>query len=188
MPEIAGNKYTKTVAADLLAFFAERLKVQLREQGARHDLVDAVLGESSQDDLLMVVARVEALGAFLKTDDGANLLSGAKRGANILRIEEKKDKTAYAGVIDGKLLESPEEKALANAITEATGASQKAVATEDFAGAMAAMAKLRAPVDAFFEKVTVNADDAKLRVNRLNLLAQIRAATRTVADFSKIEG
>ena len=178
----------KTLAADLIGFFAERLKVQLREQGARHDLVDAVLGDSGQDDLLMIIRRVEALGGFLRTDDGANLLAGAKRGANILRIEEKKDKTAYAGAIDVKLLESPEEKALAKAITEATAAAQKAVGTEDFAGAMAAMAKLRAPVDAFFEKVTVNAEDAKLRVNRLNLLAQIRAATRTVADFSKIEG
>ena len=178
----------KKILDDLLGFFTERLKVQLREQGARHDLVDAVLGDSGQDDLLMIVRRVEALGAFLKTDDGANLLAGAKRGANILRIEEKKDKTAYAGIIDGRLLESPEEKALAKAITEATAAAQTAVGTEDFAGAMAAMAKLRAPVDAFFENVTVNAEAATLRVNRLNLLAQIRAATRTVADFSKIEG
>ena len=186
-------------AFDLINFFGERLKVQLREQGARHDLVDAVFergvvqpehsaSTANIRDLLMIVRRVEALGAFLKTDDGANLLAGAKRGANILRIEEKKDKTTYAGAIDAKLLESPEEKALAKAITAATAAAEKSVKAEDFAGAMAAMAKLRAPVDAFFEKVTVNADDAKLRINRLNQLAQIRAATRTVADFSKIEG
>ena len=174
--------------AELVEFVHDRLKVQLREQGARHDLVDAVLGDSGQDDLLMIVRRVEALGAFLKTEDGANLLAGTKRAANILRIEEKKDKTAYAGNINAKLLESSEEKALAKAINEATAAAQKAVGTEDFAGAMTAMAKLRAPVDAFFEKVTVNAEAANLRVNRLNLLAQIRAATRTVADFSKIEG
>ena len=180
--------HVKTLAADLMGFFAERLKVQLREQGARHDLVDAVLGENGSDDLLMIVRRVDALSKFLSSDDGANLLAGTKRAANILRIEEKKDKTAYNGAIDAKLLAEPQEKALAKAIHEASDAASRAVAAEDFAGGMAAMAKLRAPVDAFFEKVTVNADDAKLRVNRLNLLAQIRAATRTVADFSRIEG
>ena len=186
-------------AFNLICFFGERLKVQLRDQGARHDLVDAVfeLGVVKPEhaasaanirDLLMIVRRVEALGAFLKTDDGQNLLAGTKRGANILRIEEKKDKTVYDGAIDAKQLVEPEEKALAKAIYAATEAASKAVAVEDFAGGMAAMAQLRAPVDAFFEKVTVNVDDAKLRVNRLNLLAQIRAATRTVADFSRIEG
>ncbi len=173
---------------DLISFFHDRLKVQLREQGARHDLVDAVLALGDQDDLLMIVRRVEALSAFLATDDGKNLLAGAKRAANILRIEEKKDKTTFAGAIDVKKLELPEEKALAKAIAEATAATTKAIATENFAAAMAAIAKLRAPVDAFFDKVTVNADDADLRLNRLNLLAQIRAATRAVADFGKIEG
>jgi glycyl-tRNA synthetase beta chain len=175
-------------AQDLLNFFHDRLKVQLREQGARHDLVDAVLALGDQDDLLMIVRRVEALSAFLATDDGKNLLAGAKRAANILRIEEKKDKATFAGVIDAKKLELPEEKALAKAIAEATGAATKAVATENFAAAMAAIASLRAPVDAFFDKVTVNADDPALRLNRLNLLAQIRSATRSVADFGKIEG
>ena len=179
---------TKELPAELMSFFAERLKVQLREQGARHDLVDAVLGDNGSGDLLMIVRRVDALSKFLNSDDGANLLAGAKRAANILRIEEKKDKAAYDGAIDAKLLVEPQEKALAKAIHAATDAASKAVAAEDFAGGMAAMAKLRAPVDAFFETVTVNADDAKLRVNRLNLLAQIRAATRTVADFSRIEG
>ena len=173
---------------DLVGFFHDRLKVQLREQGARHDLVDAVLALGDQDDLLMIVRRVDALSAFLSTDDGKNLLAGAKRAANILRIEEKKDKTTFAGAIDAKRLELPEEKALAKAIAEATAAATKAIAAENFAGAMAAIAKLRAPVDAFFDKVTVNADDADLRLNRLNLLAQIRAATRAVADFGKIEG
>ena len=178
----------KAVAADLMEFLGERLKVQLREQGARHDLVDAVLADDSSHDLLMIVRRVEALGSFLKSDDGKNLLAGAKRAANILRIEEKKDKTAYDGSIDMKQLKEPEEKALEKAIGAATESAGNAVKVEDFAAAMAAMAKLRAPVDAFFEKVTVNADDAKVRVNRLNLLAQIRSATRTVADFSRIEG
>ena len=178
----------KAVAADLMEFLGERLKVQLREQGARHDLVDAVLADDAGHDLLMIVRRVEALGSFLKSDDGKNLLAGAKRAANILRIEEKKDKTAYDGSIDMKQLKEPEEKALEKAIGAATESAGNAVKVEDFAAAMAAMAKLRAPVDAFFEKVTVNADDAKVRVNRLNLLAQIRSATRTVADFSRIEG
>jgi len=178
----------KTIGADLTEFFGERLKVQLREQGARHDLVDAVLADDASHDLQKIVRRVEALGAFLKTDDGKNLLAGTKRAANILRIEEKKDKTTYDGSIDMKQLKEPEEKALEKAIGEATEAAGNAVRKEDFAAAMAAMAKLRAPVDAFFEKVTVNADDAKVRVNRLNLLAQIRSATRTVADFARIEG
>ncbi len=173
---------------DLIGFFADRLQVQLREQGARHDLVEAVMGPGIQDDLLMIVRRVEALSAFLATDDGKNLLAGAKRAANILRIEEKKDKTTFEDAIDAKKLELPEEKALAKAISEATDAASKAIASEDFSAAMTAIARLRAPVDAFFDKVTVNADEPSLRKNRLNLLAQIRAATRAVADFSKIEG
>ncbi|ETR76638.1 glycyl-tRNA synthetase subunit beta [Afipia sp. P52-10] len=176
-----------TITPDLLAFFADRLKVQLREQGARHDLVDAVFALEGQDDLLMVVRRVEALGKFLDTDDGKNLLAGFKRAANILRIEEKKDNTAYAGTVDGALLKLDEEKALASAIASAKGDAADAVAREDFAAAMAAMAKLRPAVDAFFDKVKVNDDDKAVRANRLKLLNEIRAATRTVADFSKIQ-
>ncbi len=178
----------EAVADDLFGFLADRLKVQLREQGARHDLVDAVMALGSQDDLLMIVRRVDALSAFLSTDDGKNLLAGTKRAANILRIEEKKDKTTFSGQINAKKLELPEEKALAKAIAESTGAADKATAAEDFAAAMSAIASLRAPVDAFFDKVTVNADEPALRINRLNLLAQIRSATRAVADFGKIEG
>jgi len=174
--------------ADLLAFFADRLKVQLREQGARHDLVDAVFALENQDDLLMVVRRVEALGAFLDTDDGKNLLSGTKRAANILRIEEKKDDRSYQGAPAATLLREAEEKALADAIATAGTDAAGAVAREDFAAAMSAMAKLRPAVDAFFDKVTVNAEDRALRENRLKLLNEIRAATRAVADFSKIEG
>jgi glycyl-tRNA synthetase beta chain len=172
---------------DLLAFFADRLKGQLREQGARHDLVDAVFALEGQDDLLMVVRRVEALGKFLDTDDGKNLLAGTKRAANILRIEEKKDGRAYDGAPDAALYSLDEEKALAKASDQVKVDASAAVAREDFAGAMSAMAKLRPAVDAFFDKVKVNDDDAKVRENRLKLLNEIRAATRAVADFSKIQ-
>jgi glycyl-tRNA synthetase beta chain len=173
---------------DLLAFFADRLKVQLREQGARHDLVDAVFALEGQDDLLLIVHRVEALGRFLDSEDGKNLLAGYKRATNIIRIEEKKDDRHYTGAPQAKLYRQPEEKALANAIATAETEAARAVKKEDFVAAMSAMAKLRSAVDAFFDKVTVNVDDKALRENRLKLLNQIREATRTVADFSKIEG
>jgi glycyl-tRNA synthetase beta chain len=173
---------------ELLSFFADRLKVQLREQGARHDLVDAVFALEGQDDLLMIVRRVEALGKFLDTDDGKNLLAGVKRASNILRIEEKKDNKSYSGAPNAKLLSDAEEKSLAEAVATAKKEASAAVAKEDFAAAMSAMAKLRPKVDAFFDKVTVNVDDKTLRENRLKLLNEIREATRAVADFSKIEG
>lgn len=173
--------------SDLLAFFADRLKVQLREQGARHDLVDAVFALGGQDDLLMIVRRVEALGRFLDSDDGKNLLAGTKRASNILAIEEKKDKRTFDGAPDAALYSLAEEKALAKAIGEVKTEAGAAVAREDFAAAMSAMAKLRPPVDAFFDKVRVNDDDAKVRENRLKLLNEIRTATRAVADFSKIQ-
>ena len=173
--------------SDLLAFFADRLKVQLREQGARHDLVDAVFALGGQDDLLMIVRRVEALGKFLDSDDGKNLLAGTKRASNILAIEEKKDKRSFDGAPDAALYSLDEEKALAKAIGEVKTEAGAAVAREDFAAAMSAMAKLRPPVDAFFDKVRVNDDDAKVRENRLKLLNEIRSATRAVADFSKIQ-
>jgi glycyl-tRNA synthetase beta chain len=175
-------------AADLLTFFADRLKVQLREQGARHDLVDAVFVLEGQDDLLLIVRRVEALAKFLATEDGKNLLAGVKRASNILRIEEKKDGKSFSGVPDTKLLVAPEEKVLAAAVTTARKEATAAVAKEDFGTAMTTMAKLRPVVDAFFEKVTVNVDDKGLRENRLKLLNEIREATRAVADFSRIEG
>ena len=174
----------------LLTFFADRLKVYLREKGARHDLIDAVFALPGQDDLLMVVRRVEALGAFLDTEDGKNLLAGVKRASNILRIEEKKDGRAYDAEPDAALAASgqPEERALAEALATARTEASAAVAKEDFAGAMRALSQLRAPVDAFFEHVTVNADDPRLRENRLTLLNALRAATREVADFSAIVG
>jgi glycyl-tRNA synthetase beta chain len=176
------------IAPSLLAFFADRLKVQLRDQGARHDLVDAVFSLGGQDDLLLVVRRVEALGKFLDTDDGKNLLAGTKRASNILSIEEKKDKRTFDGAPDAGLYNLPEEKALASAIDQVKSEAGAAVAKEDFATAMSAMAKLRPAVDAFFDKVKVNDDEPRMRENRLKLLNEIRAATRAVADFSKIEG
>ena len=182
----ASNKFS--AGSDLLSFFADRLKVQLREQGARHDLVDAVFSLSGQDDLLMVVRRVEALGKFLDSDDGKNLLAGYKRATNIIRIEEKKDKREYTDAPDVKRYQLPEEKALAEAIDVVKKEASAAVGKEDFAAAMRAMAKLRPRVDAFFDKVTVNVDDKPLRENRLKLLNEIREATHAVADFSKIEG
>jgi glycyl-tRNA synthetase beta chain len=172
---------------DLLSFFADRLKAQLRDQGARHDLVDAVFALEGQDDLLMVVRRVEALGKFLDTDDGKNLLAGTKRAANILRIEEKKDGKTFDGAPDASLYQLDEEKILASAIAQVKTEAGAAVATEDFAAAMSAMAKLRPAVDAFFDKVKVNDDDKAVRENRLKLLNEIREATRAVADFSKIQ-
>jgi glycyl-tRNA synthetase beta chain len=175
-------------ASGLQDFFADRLKVQLREQGARHDLVDAVFALDGQDDLLMVVRRVEALGKFLDSDDGKNLLAGIKRASNILAIEEKKDKRAFEGAPNPALYSLAEEKALADAIDLVKVEAAVAVMNEDFASAMSFMATLRPAVDAFFDKVKVNDDDPKVRENRLKLLNEIRSATRTVADFSKIEG
>lgn len=179
---------SKEVGDDLISFFADRLKVFLRDQGKRHDLIDAVFALGNQDDLALIVKRVEALDGFLKTDDGANLLAGVKRAANILAIEEKKDKTAYAGGYDLKLLQEKEETALAAAIEAVKQDTVAAIAVENFSGAMRALAELRAPVDTFFEKTLVNAEDKKIRANRLRLLSEIRAATSTVADFSKITG
>jgi len=176
------------VTPDVLDFFADRLKVALREKGTRHDLIDATFSLGGEDDLVRLVARVEALQAFLKTDDGANLLAGYKRAANILKAEEKKDAKTYLGKVDDGLLQDPAEKALYATLAEAIATIGPLLDKEDFAGAMREMASLRAPVDAFFDKVKVNADDPKVRENRLKLLAGLRAALHRVADFSKIEG
>ncbi len=173
---------------ELFYFFTDRLKVYLKDQGKRHDLIDAVFALGGQDDLLMIVRRVEALSSFLATDDGKNLLAGVKRASNILRIEEKKDGKPFDGDVNTGKLTLPEEISLNAAVTEAATVAKKAVGLEDFEGAMKAIAKLRAPVDAFFEKVKVNDADPAIRANRLTLLNRIRAATAEVADFSKIEG
>jgi glycyl-tRNA synthetase beta chain len=176
---------------DLLAFFADRLKVHLRDAGARHDLIDAVFALEGQDDLLMIVRRVAALGTFLDTDDGQNLLAGTKRAANILAAEQKKGddpKTWEEGAVDPDLFDTDEERALFDSLEEAEHLAGQEVAAENFAAAMGWLARLRSPVDAFFDHVLVNAEDPAIRANRLRLLHRIRAATRTVADFSKISG
>src|SRR6266481_3087124 len=176
-------------ASNFEDFFHERLKVQLRDDGARHDLVDAVLDLGGKEaGIVSIVSRVEALRKFLDTEDGKNLLAGYKRATNIIRIEEKKDNRLYSKGPDPLRYRQEEERALASAIDTAKHEAAAAIAKEDFEGAMRAMAKLRPPVDAFFDKVMVNVDDKQLRENRLKLLNEIREATRTVADFSCIEG
>ena len=172
----------------LMAFVADRLKVHLREEGVRHDHIDAVFALEGEDDLVRLVARVRALGRFLSGDDGVNLLAAFKRATNIVRIEEKKDEASYAGTADVGLLTAAEEKRLHDGLVQSGDEIASAIGQEAFAAAMAALAKLRGPVDDFFDEVTVNADEADLRRNRLLLLSQIRTALGAVADFSKIEG
>lgn len=172
--------------ADLVSFFHDRLKVYLRDQGARHDLIDAVITPAS-DDLLQIVRRVEALGSFLDTEDGKNLLAGTKRAANILAAEEKK-KTLVAGTVEPALFRDNAEKSLFAAVNQAEKQAGEAIKNQDFSAAMLALSVLREPVDSFFEGVLVNDEDQAVRANRLALLARIRAATDQVADFSKIAG
>jgi glycyl-tRNA synthetase beta chain len=185
---LAANRGASSLAGDLLAFFADRLKVSLKEKGVRHDLIDAVFALGGEDDLVRLLARVEALGAFLASDDGANLLIAARRASNIAGIEAKKDGVSYDAPVDPALLAQGEEKELFARLSGVEEAVRKAVGLEDFAAAMRALASLRGPLDAFFERVTVNADDAALRANRLKLLSQIRRTTMLVADFARIEG
>ena len=179
---------TDALVDDLLSFFGDRLKVHLKDEGARHDLIDAVFALEGQDDLLMVVKRVEALGNFVSSDDGANLLAGYKRAVNILKAEEKKDGAAVTGKPHSDHLREQAEIDLAAAIDAARAEAGEAVAAEDFEGAMEALSKLRAPVDRFFEDILVNAEEPALRTNRLQLLSEIRDATHVVADFSKVAG
>lgn len=174
------------VSADLLSFFHDRLKVYLRGKGIRHDLIDAVITPES-DDLLIISRKAEALQKLVDSEDGQNLLAGYKRAANILAAEEKKG-TSIASEVSTNLLKVEPEQALNSAIDSATANAATAVENEDFEGAMSALATLRAPVDAFFEDVLVNDEDEAIRANRLALLTRIRAATQTVADFSKISG
>ncbi len=174
--------------ADLLAFLGDRLKVYLKDEGARHDLIDAVFALEGQDDLLMVVRRVEALGRFVSSDDGVNLLAGYKRAVNILKAEEKKDGAPVTGRPHADHFQEQAEIHLAAAIDTARAEAADAVTSENFEGAIEALSKLRSPVDRFFEDILVNADDPALRMNRLQLLAEIRDATHVVADFSKVAG
>ena len=176
------------VADAILAFFADRLRVHMREQGLRHDVVSAVLAVADDDDLVRLVARADALRGFLESDDGANLLTAFRRAANIVRIEEKRDGASHGGAVDEAVLAQDEERALHAKLGEATEAITAALGREDFAAAMTALAALRAPVDEFFDAVTVNAEETELRQNRLRLLSGIGAALATVADFTQIEG
>ncbi|WP_073067028.1 glycine--tRNA ligase subunit beta [Paracoccus solventivorans] len=183
------EKFDYDLAAhDLLAFLHDRLKVHLRDQGIRHDIIDAVLTMPGSDDLVLVVKRAEALAAFLKTEDGTNLLQGLKRTNNILSQAEDKDGVEYSFGADPKYADTDQERALFAALDAAEPAIRAAVAAEDFPAAMSAIAALRTPVDAFFEAVQVNSDNQILRRNRLNLLSRIRETGRLIADFGRIEG
>ncbi|MDP6429486.1 MAG: glycine--tRNA ligase subunit beta [Rhodospirillales bacterium] len=186
--ETLENAWNAVYQSDLRIYMADRLKEQLRSQGVRHDLISAVFALGGEDDLIRLLARVDALGAFLETEDGANLLTAYKRAANILRIEEKNDDASYNGAPDAKLLEQAEEKALFEILEKLAVEISPILADERYGDAMALLATLRPPVDAYFDHVTVNCDDAELRVNRLRLLSQIRAAMNLLADFSQIEG
>jgi len=185
---IQGGLPPDEVKRDLLAFLADRLKVALKEQGVRHDLIDAVFALGGEDDLVRLVARVQALQNFLGTEDGANLLAGYKRAANILRIEEKKDGRSYDARPDPDLFELAEEKDLFVAIATENAIIEAELEHERFEEAMRVMARLRNHVDKFFEKVTVNSDNKEVRENRLYLLSQIKATLHRIADFSRIEG
>ena len=185
--ETADETAEDLAQTDLLAFFHDRLKVSLREAGARHDLVDAVLTADS-DDILEITRRVEALSALLDSEDGRNLLAGYRRAANILAAEEKKDGRAYAAQVDPQLLRLPAEQALATALAAADAAAAGRARANDYRGAIGALAALRAPVDTFFEEVLVNDPDAAIRANRLHLLATLRDTMHIVADFSRVAG
>ena len=187
----AARLYGKTAGDDcfgLIDFLADRLKVALRGQGVRHDLINAVFATGSEDDLVRLLARVAALAEFLAGDDGANLLIAWRRAANIVRIEGKKDGCVYDGAVDSGALQQAEEKTLFTALEAVVSEAEAAIGGEDFAAAMAAVARLRRPVDDFFNSVTVNCDDKALRINRLRLLSSIGRVLGAVGDFSSIEG
>ena len=172
--------------ANLMDFFADRLKVHLKGEGVKHDHVSAIFAVGGEDDLCRLLARVEALSDFLSTDDGANVLAAYKRGGNILRAEEKKDKQSFDGDVDVNAFTTDEEKTLYDVLKLSDAISSKKAEKEDFKGAMKALAALRGPMDAFFEGVMVNEEEA--RVNRLNLLSNVRTVMNKMADFSQIEG
>ena len=183
-----GGSVPEEAAQRAFQFIVDRLKVHLRDRGVRHDLVEAVFAKDDEDDLLRLLARVEALGKLLDSDEGENLLTAYRRAANILRIEEKKDGCSYDGAPAACLLNMPEESGLAEALGAAAAGTQRALETERYADAMAALAALREPIDRFFDAVKVNDADPALRENRLLLLSNIRAVMDSVAEFSRIEG
>ena len=191
-PQLAHQKITTAadeILDDLMEFFADRLKVALREQGIRHDLISAVFALGGEDDLVRLVDRTRALQGFVASDDGANLLTAYRRAFKIVQIEEKKDGETYTRTPpDVTALELPQERALADCLAKVAPESAALLATEAFTAAMASLAQLRQPVDEFFEHVTVNAEQPALRVNRLRILGQIWLTLNRVADFSRIEG
>ena len=174
--------------SDLLAFLHDRLKVFLKDDGIRHDVIDACLAMPGNDDLTLLVKRARALQATLQTDDGANLIAGFKRANNILTQAEQKDGVEYSFGADPKFAENPEEHALFTALDAAESEITPAIRTEDFTTAMTAMATLRTPIDAFFTATQINADNPIIRRNRLNLLHRIRALCGQVADLTKLDG
>ncbi len=188
LSSIIAKGHAGAEAADLLGFFHDRLKVFLKDQGIRHDVIDACLAMPGNDDLTLLVKRAQALQSFLSSDDGTNLLQGFKRANNILSQAEAKDGVEYSFGADPKFAETAEERALFNALDVAEQAIGPATRAEDFAAAMSAMAQLRAPIDAFFGAVQVNTDNAVVRRNRLNLLHRIRAICSGVADLTRVDG
>ncbi|MEE8274330.1 MAG: glycine--tRNA ligase subunit beta, partial [Alphaproteobacteria bacterium] len=181
-------KRGREIAGEVLAFLTDRLKVHLRERGVRHDLISAVFALSGEDDLVRLLARIEALSEFLKGEDGEHLLTAYRRASNIVRIEEKKDGRRYNGPPKSEYFRQNEEKHLHRSLRAAARASSKALDNDDFSGAMSELSKLRGPVDRFFSEVTVNCEKRRLRANRLRLLSEIRATLDHIADFSRIEG
>lgn len=185
---LGGGHKPKILEQDLLDFFADRLKVHLRDRGVRHDHVEAVFALGNEDDLVRLIARVDALSGFLATDDGENLVAAYKRASNIVAIEEKKDGASFDGDVASDRLAQDEERALVDGLTASSASANAAIGEERYVDAMEAMSSLRKPVDLFFDKVTVNADDADIRANRLRLLSQFRSTLGQIADFSRIEG
>jgi len=183
----AGKMTTDETSAEIIAFLIDRLKVYLRERGISHDLINAVAARGDLGDLVLTLRRIEALAGFVKSEDGANLLAAYRRAANILRIEEKKDGKTYDTAVDPDLFALDEERALYAAFEAAAPRVDSLLNAEDFVGAMSVLSGVRAAVDAFFERVTVNADDPAVRRNRLALLSVLRNAPDKLADFSKIE-
>jgi len=185
--KLDGGHKPKILERELLDFFADRLKVHLRERGVRHDHVEAVFALGNEDDLVRLIARVDALSGFLDSDDGENLVAAFKRASNIVAIEEKKDGISFDGDIAVDKLAQDEERALVDGLSASAQRANAAIEAEKYVEAMEAMSTLRAPVDLFFDKVTVNADDADIRANRLRLLSQFRSTLGQIADFSRIE-